>query len=256
MHILWDPNLNYYSMGLIFITKRSITNKKSNSTDSSNNNNSELDPWYVTGLVDGDGSFWFSIVPNNAMKIGFEIRPGFSFSAANNPANFKLMLLLDTFFNHVGTILVLNHTNMLEYKVQGLKNCLIIKSHFLTYPLLTYKLVYFTMWCNMLDIIETKLHLTNTGLIRLLEIKSAFTKGLTPILKDKFPSIQSVALPSYLPNLININYFWLAPPGRVYYLWRFLSFFYKSRNNSYYQYSTRYKKHYFDECYSRIFRIW
>jgi hypothetical protein len=48
----------------------------------------------------------------------------------------------------------------------------------------------------------------------------------------------------------------LAPPGRVYYLWRFLSFFYKSRNNSYYQYSTRYKKHYFDECYSRIFRIW
>src|SRR3981189_3303736 len=62
----------------------------------------------------------------------------------------------------------------------------------------------------MLDIIETKLHLTNTGLIQLLEIKSSFTKGLTPILKDKFPSIQSVALPSYLPNLININYFWLA----------------------------------------------
>ena len=33
---------------------------------------------------------------------------------------------------------------MLEYKVQGFKNCLLIKTHFLTYPLLTNKLVYFT----------------------------------------------------------------------------------------------------------------
>jgi len=49
------------------------------------------------------------------------------------------MLLLDAFFINIGSILVLNHNNMLEYKVQGFKNK--IKAHFLTYPLLTYKLV-------------------------------------------------------------------------------------------------------------------
>lgn len=144
------------------------------------------------------------------MKIGFEIKPGFSFSAANNPANYKLMLLVDAFFINIGSILVLNHNNMLEYKVQGFKNCLKIKAHFLTYPLLTYKLVYFKLWCSMLNIIENKSHLTMKGLFQLVVIKASFPKGLTSILIDKFPSIQPIALPSYLPDLTNINYFWLC----------------------------------------------
>ena len=62
----------------------------------------------------------------------------------------------------------------------------------------------------MLDIIESKLHLTMKGLILLLKIKSAFPKGLISSLKIKFPSIKSITLPCYLPNLMNINYFWLA----------------------------------------------
>ena len=55
------------------------------------------------------------------------------------------MLLIDNYFNNIGLIITNNNINMYEYKIQGLKNCLIIKNHFLTYPLMTYKLVNFSM---------------------------------------------------------------------------------------------------------------
>ena len=34
-----------------------------------NLNNSNLNPWFVTGFSDGDSSFWVSIIPNKNLKI-------------------------------------------------------------------------------------------------------------------------------------------------------------------------------------------
>ena len=54
------------------------------------------------------------------------------------------MLLLDEYFGGIGSILTDNKTKMYEYRIQGFKNCLIVKNHFLSYPLMTYRLEYFT----------------------------------------------------------------------------------------------------------------
>ena len=48
---------------------------------------------------------------------------------------------------------------------------------------MTYRLVNFTMWCTVLDLIEQKLHLTIAGLNQLVNIKAAFPRGLTDNLK-------------------------------------------------------------------------
>lgn len=173
-------------------------------------NNKKLNPWYITGYSDGDSSFWFSIIPNNKLKVNFEIRPGYSIIAAINPANYELMLLLDEYFCGIGSILTDNKTKMYEYRIQGFKNCLIVKNHFLSYPLMTYRLVYFTMWCDMLDLIKNKSHITIEGLNKLVNIKASFPRGLTNNLKENFPQAHPVNLPDYEPVLSNLNYYWLS----------------------------------------------
>jgi hypothetical protein len=104
-----------------------------------------------------------SIVPNKRLKIGYEIKPEFSIVGSKNPANYKLMELIHSFFNGIGSRRLLSffrctpvraahtyrfrkkegaasvneNTNMYEYKIQGFKNCLLIMQHFLAYPLMT-----------------------------------------------------------------------------------------------------------------------
>lgn len=78
---------------------------------------------------------------------------------------------------------------------------------------MTYRLVNFTMWCDMLDIIEQKSHLTIDGLNKLVNIKASFPRGLTNYLKENFINqngIKPVSLPEYKPLLSNFNYYWLS----------------------------------------------
>jgi LAGLIDADG endonuclease. len=127
-------------------------------------NISKLNPWYVTGFSDGDSSFWFSIVPNKKLKIGYEIKPGYSLIAAINSANYNLMLLFDSFFGGIGSIITDHKTNMYEYRIQGFKNCLKVKEHFISYPLISYRLVNFELWCEMLNLIEKKSSFNKWGI--------------------------------------------------------------------------------------------
>lgn len=65
----------------------------------------KIEPYYVTGLTDGDGSFYFSLSKNKEtgkwyVKIGFEI------VAENNPANYLMLKEVQNFFNGIGNIIV------------------------------------------------------------------------------------------------------------------------------------------------------
>lgn len=91
----------------------------------------------------------FSLVQNKK-KDGWLVIPTFSIVAAINPANFKMLLAIQTFFGNIGHILV--NKNVYQYRVMGLKNCLIIRSHFINYPLMTYKLVFYKLWSEVLDL--------------------------------------------------------------------------------------------------------
>jgi hypothetical protein len=55
-----------------------------------------LDPWYVTGLAEGEGCFCVSIAIRPKMKVGLEARPSFSLSL--NERDRSLLGELQTFF--------------------------------------------------------------------------------------------------------------------------------------------------------------
>ena len=56
---------------------------------------------------------------------------------------------------------------------RGIPNALIIRDHFLNYPLLTFKLVHFQLWCKILDILLKKEHLTKDGLLKVIALKKS-----------------------------------------------------------------------------------
>jgi hypothetical protein len=51
---------------------------------------------------------------------------------------------INNYFGGIG-IIKKNNDGYLTLRINGLKNCLIVRDHFLKYPLLTYKLVYFNL---------------------------------------------------------------------------------------------------------------
>jgi len=65
---------------------------------------SRLDPWFVTGLTDAEGSFNFSILRRSAYSLGWEVQMQLTLGAANNPANLRLLQLVQAFLERVTLI--------------------------------------------------------------------------------------------------------------------------------------------------------
>jgi len=159
-------------------------------------------------LTDGDGSFSFSIIKRPTKKVGFTVLSTFCITAGANSKNYKMIILVQEFFGEIGRIA--KNEGVYQYTVQNFANCIVIRNHFIQYPLLTYKLVYFSMWCNLMQLMEADAHLTLEGLKKIVSIKAASKNGLNSILLG-FPS-DTVAIerPDYNPVLSNMNYNWLA----------------------------------------------
>lgn len=185
-----------------------IENPDINSTTSN-----DINPWWVTGMIDGDGNFYLKISQLNE-TLKFNIQCVFSLCAEVSPENLVMLNSIKSFFGGIGTIRV--QKNVYRYEVYSISDCLIIRDHVLKYPLLTYRLVYFTAWSKALNLLflnKGKVW-TNENLIKVIELKSHFKSGLSQALKDFLKlngiNINIVPFISYSPELSNINLFWLA----------------------------------------------
>lgn len=62
--------------------------------------------WFITGLSDGDGSFYISITKNNKLKVGWSVQIYFTIVAGtlfNNP-NLIMLQSINNYFNNIGII--------------------------------------------------------------------------------------------------------------------------------------------------------
>jgi hypothetical protein len=111
------------------------------------------------------------------------------------------------FFGGIGTIRAKPQDNTIIYTVGSLAHCLIIREYFLTYPLLTYKLVYFQLWCKVLDLMVNKEHLTPEGLLKMVALKYFLPNRLSISLREAFPNFATLGIicPLYKPNFTKIN---------------------------------------------------
>jgi hypothetical protein len=96
-----------------------------------------LDPWFVTGLTDGEGCFCISLAIRAKLRTGLEVRPSFSLSL--NEKDLTLLQDLQAFFG-CGWIRESKGDRTFKYEVRSIKDLVgAILPHFERFPLRGYK---------------------------------------------------------------------------------------------------------------------
>ena len=85
----------------------------------------------------------------------------------------------------------------------------VIVNHFDRYPLVTSKLSDYLIFKQCFEIIKQKEHLTESGILKLVGLKSSLNWGLSENLKIAFPNVAYVNKPEYKFNGIP-NPFWVS----------------------------------------------
>ena len=128
----------------------------------------EIQPWFVSGFVDGEGSFLVSFSIRKKMKVGIEARP--SFALAQHKRNKEIIIGLQRFFQ-CGGVRFNNHDQTYKFEVRGL-NDLVEKifPHFEQYPLLTSKKTDFETLRQVCRLMKENRHLSVSGMKQVIEL--------------------------------------------------------------------------------------
>jgi hypothetical protein len=165
----------------------------------------KLNPWFVTGFTDGDGSFAVSITKKK-VGIGWKIVPMFTIGL--DLKDLDLLVQIKDFFK-TGNIYI-SKRGVVYYTVGSVKDIVkYIIPHFDKYPLVTQKLKDFVLFKEIVLLMEKGEHNILPGLKKVFSLKVNLNKGLPTAVKEEFPDL----LPSVLPELklpLSLNPNWLA----------------------------------------------
>lgn len=160
-----------------------------------------INPYYLTGFIDGEGCFNLSIYKNSELAVGWHIIPVFKISL-----HVKDKALLESIQRSLGVGSIYKHgKNSLELRVNGLKNLNVLINHLDNYPLITQKFGDFVLFKEAVKLIGLREHLTKEGLLKLVSLKASLNKGLSGKLKSEFssviPAIRSKGLSSEIKDM-------------------------------------------------------
>lgn len=172
-------------------------------------NSKDLHPSYVTGFVDGEGSFSVLILKRPAYKTGWNLIPVFTISLHLRDA--ALLEKIQLFFGGIGDITIRKKDNTVYFTVKSVKDLMnVIIPHFSKYHLLTEKQTDFKLFKEIVTMMSKKQHLNTEGLNRILELKSALNKGLTPFLSENFPNVKPMPRPVKDYHFDNVHPYWIT----------------------------------------------
>ena len=121
-----NPLYNFYK-GFI----KSSNNKYSTINNFKNN----LNPYYLTGFVDGEGCFHISLRKVSHHKTGFRVELSFSIGLHK-----KDKFVLEAIKNYLGIGNVHKQgTDSVQYRVSSIKDLQLVIDHFDKYPLISQK---------------------------------------------------------------------------------------------------------------------
>ena len=93
-----------------------------------------LDPWFITGLIDAEGSFVITILNNIRYKTGWTIQT--RMQVKMHEKDRPLILSIQKFFGGIGYISKPNNFSTVEFRVSTLNDIInVIIPHFNKYPL-------------------------------------------------------------------------------------------------------------------------
>jgi len=170
---------------------------------SKNSNFTGLDPNWVTGLVDAEGTFviFIKLNSNNSKKLVRQIQ--LSFEICVHIKDIDLLYKLKSFFGEAGSISIPSTRKDARLKITRLDEIFnFIVPHFKQYPLQGVKKLNYDLWLKCAELMLNKKHLQEEGLNKILSIKSVLNNGFSDKLKAAFPSVKTIDRP--VLDVVNI----------------------------------------------------
>ena len=160
-----------------------------------NHNDNHLDPNFITGFADAEGSFMLSILSSKERHIGWSV--GVRFEITLHAKDEELLNQIHAYFKGAGLVTKFG-VDKVTYRVNNLNQMIdIIIPHFQQYPLNTNKKADFELFSRAVELMSSKEHLTQVGLEKLVAIKASMNLGLSDSLKVAFPLCKPVSRPIY-----------------------------------------------------------
>lgn len=154
--------------------------------------NNILDPYYITGLSDGEACFYITFQKHSELVTGYQVRAGFSIGMHQRD---KVLLEQIKLYFGVGEIFKQGKTAY-QYRVSSLESLTnVIIPHFIKYPLITQKRADFELLTLVIDLMNNRKHQTLEGIQQIINIKASMNNGLSDTLKDSFFNINPVPRP-------------------------------------------------------------
>nr|YP_010130208.1 LAGLIDADG endonuclease [Clavaria fumosa]QPZ51110.1 LAGLIDADG endonuclease [Clavaria fumosa] len=152
----------------------------------------KLNPWFVTGIADSEGTFTIMIDQNIKRTIDWRVQAKFQIGI--NVRDLELLLQIQQYFNGIGSIG--KSGNMIFYSISSVKDLTnIIIPHFEKYSLLTQKAADFMLFKKIVKLMNNKAHLFIEGLHQIINIKASMNIGVSNIVKSKFNNIIPIDRP-------------------------------------------------------------
>ena len=127
-----------------------------------------LDPWYVTGLTEGEGSFCVSFNLRKRLKVGIETRPSYSLTLSRR--DLDLIKKIHEFFG-CGGVRYSRSDLCYKYEVRNVADLVEkIIPHFERYPLQGAKRRDFELFKQICRMVRANLHLSVRYLPEIIEL--------------------------------------------------------------------------------------
>ena len=151
-----------------------------------------LNPQWITGFVDGEGSFGLKVYKSEGYKFGWRFEPFFQIKL--NLRDLKVLQRIQIHFGGVGKISF--EKNSAKYVVRVMDELLrTVIPHFEMYPLLTKKFADFELFRQIVLILSAKGHRTEEGFLKVLSLRYNLNKGISSELIKLFPNLVPVDRP-------------------------------------------------------------
>ena len=166
--------------------------------------NSSLDPWFLTGFIDGEGCFRIPITKIDR-AIGWRVQLFFQITLHE-----KDEILLENIRNCLGVGKIhKSGKNLLQYRIQTFDELTVLLNHLENYPLISQKRADYELFRKAYELVSIKEHLNKEGITKIVSIKASLNLGLSNELEKAFPGVIPVERPKDLFTGIPDNN-WLA----------------------------------------------
>lgn len=171
-------------------------------------NSNRLNPWFITGYIDGEGCFAVIVRKNSHYSTGWRVDT--SLVIGIHKKDLAILESIKLYFGGIGSIGKAGKDSM-SYTVSSLFDLTkVIIPHFDKYPLITKKKADYELFKRVIEKKNRKEHLSYVGLQDILNIRASINTGvLSNELQTAFLNIIPVQRPLVLDQVIKDPH-WLA----------------------------------------------